>query len=245
LLREARAAKDNNRKSLILGLKHAEETRRCFALVRATLNPSTPGGLTHLLIPDKHDHLQWVRVSEVADMDDLLLEHSRQHFRQAHGTPFTKPPLSTLLGFDGLTPFGDQIFQGAPIPDDLNIIPATRLLLLHQRSLLKPHERNTHPLEFDALMQGFRRWPECTTTSPSGRHLGLYKSLLKDSPPANPPPDYVPWMHGIDIMRYVYRLLQLALRHTHVFECWKTVWNMYLKKTRPPTNRFTAHTASL
>jgi len=76
LLRKARAAKDNNRKSLILGLKHAEETRQCFALVRAALNLSTPGGLTHLLIPDKNDHLQWVCVSKVADIDDLLLEHS-------------------------------------------------------------------------------------------------------------------------------------------------------------------------
>jgi len=26
------------------------------------------------------------------------------------------------------------------------------------------------------------------------------------------------------------RLLQLALQHMHVFECWHTVWNMYLKK---------------
>jgi len=31
-------------------------------------------------------------------------------------------------------------------------------------------------------------------------------------------------------MRYIYRLLQLALRHMHVFQRWTTVWNMYLKK---------------
>jgi len=67
-------------------------------------------------------------------------------------------------------------------------------------------------------------------TSPSGRHLGVYKSLLKDQPPQKPPPEYVPRTHGIDVMRYVYRLLQLALKHTHSYKCWWTVWNMFLEK---------------
>jgi len=31
-------------------------------------------------------------------------------------------------------------------------------------------------------------------------------------------------------MRYIYWLLQLALRHTHVYQRWRTVWNMYLEK---------------
>jgi len=88
----------------------------------------------------------------------------------------------------------------------------------------------THPLEYDALMDGFRKWPERTTTSPSGRHLGIYKSLLKDKPPTDPPADLPPRTYGQDVMHYVYRLLQLALRHTHVFERWRTVWNMYLEK---------------
>ena len=28
--------------------------------------------------------------------------------------------------------------------------------------------------------EGFKKWPEMTATSPSGRHLGLYKALLKN-----------------------------------------------------------------
>jgi len=79
-------------------------------------------------------------------------------------------------------------------------------------------------------MQGFKKWPERTTTSPSGRHLGVYKSLLKDLPPSNPPPDYEPRTYGIDIMQCIYHSLLLALQHTHAYECWKVVWNMYLEK---------------
>jgi len=163
-------------------------------------------------------------------IEDCLLEHSHQHFCQAHGTPFTQLPLSNLLSFRGLTPFGEQIFQGCPIPEDIQLDPATWLLLTHQRSLLPPTEQDTHPLEFESLMNGIRKWPEHTTTLPSGRHLGIYESLLKDKPPKDPPKDLPPQTYGQDIMHYIYWLLQLALHHTHVYQCWRTIWNMYLEK---------------
>jgi len=230
MLRDARATNNQERKQLILGLKHAEETRRCFALVHNILHPKTPGGLTHLLIPIGPDKLEWQQVMEVDQMEDHLLEHSRQHFSQAHGTPFTQPPLSELLGFSGITPFGDLIYQGHPLPPDIKLAPATELLLKHQRRLLPLTESTSHPHEFEPLMNGIQKWPECTTTSPSGRHLGIYKSLLKDKPPKDPPKDLPPQTYGQDVMHYIYRLLQLALHHTHVYQRWCTVWNMYLEK---------------
>jgi len=79
-------------------------------------------------------------------------------------------------------------------------------------------------------MNGIQKWPEHTTTSPSGQHLGIYKSLLKDKPPKDPPKDLPPCTFRQDVMRYIYRLLQLALHHTHVYQRWQTVWNMYLEK---------------
>jgi len=189
-----------------------------------------PGSLTSLLVPDPDAPDKWITICDPLIMEHHLLECSHSHFKQAHGTPFTVPLLSDLLGFDGLTPFGDHINQGLPIPPDIPLDPATRLLLSHQKTLLPPAELTEHPLEFELLMKGFKKWPERTTTSPSGRHLGIYKSLLKDLPPSNPPPDYQPRTHGVDIMRCIYRLLLLALQHTHTYERWKVVWNMYLEK---------------
>jgi len=151
-------------------------------------------------------------------MEHHLLNHSRQHFSHAHGTPYTIPPLSDLLGFDGLTPFGDSVFHGEPIPDHLLLAPATRLLLKHQRSLLQMVEFSDHLITFEELMQGFKKWSERMTTSPSGCHLGVYKSLLKDHLPNNPPPDLPPRIYGIEVMQCVFTLLQLALKHTHVYE---------------------------
>jgi len=126
--------------------------------------------------------------------------------------------------------FGDSIHTGMAALHSLDLDEATQLLLKNQQSKLQPDENPDHPLESEKLMNGYHKWPECTTTSPSGRHLGIYKSLLKDFPPTNLPPDYQPWTHGLDIMHMLFQLLQLVVKHTHIYSRWQVIWNMYLEK---------------
>jgi len=95
---------------------------------------------------------------------------------------------------------------------------------------MTPTENPEQPLDLEMVMNGYCKLPERTTTSPSSHHLGIYKSLLKDFPPSNLPPDYQPQTHGIDIMRMLFCLLQLAVKHTYVYSRWKVIWNMYLEK---------------
>jgi len=35
------------------------------------------------------------------------------------------------------------------------------------------------PFDYNTLLNGIKKWPKHTTTSPSGQHLGIYKSLGK------------------------------------------------------------------
>jgi len=49
LLQVAKVTKNDKWKQLILGLKQAEENRRCFSTVCQLLSPSTPGRLSQLL----------------------------------------------------------------------------------------------------------------------------------------------------------------------------------------------------
>jgi len=210
-----------------MGLKHVEENRRCFQAVKIFIKP-TNGGLTHVIIPSTTTQDQWETITDVTRMEHLLLQQSRTHFSQAHGTPYTVPPLTDVLKPNGLSSFGDRILAGEPIPQELPIADDTRLLLQHQHSLLPPTVPTNKPLEFEALMAGFKKWPERTTTSPSGHHLGVYKSLLKDRHTEKP--GEVPQPKGIDIMHDIFRLLELSIKHTHTFQRWRTIWNMYLEK---------------
>jgi len=228
LMIAANTTKDKNRQKLIRHLQTAETNRRCFAITKAILKPHTAGGLTHVL--DSTDNgSTWESTTEREDMENKLLTHSQQHFSQAHGMPYTVAPLKELLQYNGLTEFGDQVFNGT-IPEDLNVSNTTRLLLENQKSALLPNEDTSHPLNFEGLMAGFKKWPEKTATSPSGRHLGIYKSLLKDTPDKEDHKKAPPKMRGIQVMQSIFTMLQLAVKHTHTFNRWKVIWNMYLEK---------------
>jgi len=111
------------------------------------------------------------------DLDDTLLEYSRQHFAHAQGSPFTTEPLAHLLQYDGLTPFGDHILHGNNNYEHLRLDAPTRALLKHMRDKTTSAAVHQHPLDYEMLMSGIKKWPEKTTTSPSGHHLGIYKTL--------------------------------------------------------------------
>jgi len=178
LLRATTATKDKARQCLIIELSRWRATTPVLLLSDNTWThlhqAAWPIYLFQIPVPDSR-----LLVQETAKMVWHLLECSHTDFRQVHGTPFTTPALSDLLGFDGLTPLRDLITKGDPIPSNIPLNPATWLLLKHQQSLLLPNGSVEHPIDFDLLMKGFKNWPECTTTSPSGRHLGYSKTFLQ------------------------------------------------------------------
>jgi len=91
------------------------------------------------------------------------------------------PPLSTLLGHNSLTMFGCQVLDGTADLQNLDVSHHTKLLLQHQKAWPQSHLPHFHNLTFDNMIEGFWKWLECTSTSLSGWHLGIYKSLAKDA----------------------------------------------------------------
>jgi len=148
----------------------------------------------------------------------------------AHGSPFTTAPLSKLQKYDSITPFAKEVVKGTADIDSLPLDCATKAFLQHQKH--PTHFRaKPQPLNFDKLTKGFKKWPEKTSTSPSGRHLGVYKSLLKDvhrkdknkqsnAALQTSTQSEANKRRGIDIMTLVYQILQLAVKHTHTLQRW-------------------------
>jgi hypothetical protein len=105
-------------------------------------------------------------------MDSHLHSNNQGHFAQADGTPFTRPPLSTDLAFDGCTVTSESILAGE-VPDSYEKF---------SKALLSELQRCREPIlpiiDFEDMCYSFRKWKEKTTTSPSRKHLGIYKSLL-------------------------------------------------------------------
>ncbi len=165
----------------------------------------------------------------------MLLEYSRTHFARAQGSPFTVEPLQHLLQYDGLTPFGNMVFKGRVDLTALSIDEPTKALLTHMQDKQTSTTR-THPLIYEDLQNGIKKWPERTTSSPSGRHLGIYKSLqchvlqqdeLKHLPPSQ---QQAPITQGRDVLFLIFDIMSLALIHMYTLNRWKTVWTLFIEK---------------
>jgi len=143
-------------------------------------------------------------------------------------------PLWSLINDTGTTEFSQQIWAGTTDIDGLPINEYTKDLLFHLKSNVPPTKNPNHPLDTDSIISGFKMWPERTSMSTSGWHLGIYKLLAKnfplpknkDNPVPPEPPD--PIQCGNDILKLLITMLNLAMTHTHTYDQWKTIWTLLL-----------------
>ena len=78
----------------------------------------------------------------------------------------------------------------------------------------------------EQLMKGFKIWPERTSTSPSGRHLGLYKVWLHKEKGEAVEEEVTP-EYFFDMLLLI---IGIAMKHRVPLKRWKTVHNLFLLK---------------
>jgi hypothetical protein len=99
-----------------------ERQRRCWKLLRNIIHGhKTAGGLSHILIPNTTNDPTFPdppprRIQIKQELDPVLLTRNINHFRQAHGTPFTIQPLLNIFGSDGCNDAAIAAINGN-IPD--------------------------------------------------------------------------------------------------------------------------------
>ena len=203
-LDEAIQQEDNKRAKALRNIRRNEAKRRVWSLTKRHVKQGqqTGSGLSYIRVPVDPDanvndeSTQWREVHDPNEMENYLLAHSQKHFAQAEGTPCTVEPLRSLLEYDGLSDFAEQILAGAADLQSLDTDDFTKLLLEHMATVENPI-LEAGAFSFEDLCKGFGKWREGTTTSPYGNHLGCYKALLKyvpksakkKKPPPEPPAD--------------------------------------------------------
>jgi len=155
----------------------AKQNCRCYACYCHHTKPKAPGGLAFVMVHDDDSNLQ--SILDQQEREDMLLEFSRLHFAKAEGTPFATEPLGRILAYNGLTTYGNKISRGRPHFDHYHFDEPTQAILENLKQKVQPGQEISHALNYDGLMDGIKKWPEQTTTSPSGRHLGIYETLRK------------------------------------------------------------------
>ncbi len=125
----------------------------------ATHQTKTSGGLGYVTIQTNNEQPP-TTVLDKEDLDATLLEYSHKHFATAQGSPFTTEPLARLLQYDGLTPFGDRVFNGCNNFKQFKFDEPTQALLRNVKNKTTSEAVWQHPLNYNLLMQGIKKWPE-------------------------------------------------------------------------------------
>ena len=130
-------------------------------------------------IPKTLPQEEWKRIEDSFMVEKYIIGRIRWYLNQAQGTPCTIELLQTLLALDSLTTFGNSVFDGTV---DLSQLPLTKLQQLYfteMKKTEKPLINKVHnKISLNEMKYAFTKWKERTPTSPSGRHLGHYKTLI-------------------------------------------------------------------
>jgi hypothetical protein len=224
-----------------------EHQRRCWQLLRTIIHGSkTAEGISHVLLPNANDPNSTetpTRIQIKHVLDPLLLDRNISHFSQAHITPFTTQPILQLFGHNGCTQAAIDAINGK-IP--INITKHSKLLLQHMQRIRDPIPLN---MTFTDMCNGFSKWREKTTTSPSNKHLGIYKSLLNaikyklytdketinQIEYSNTTNQTNSQQHHLPIaelaLQIQYHLMTLAIKHCQTYGRWQIVHNFLIEKT--------------
>jgi len=154
-------------------------------MVQSITKPKQPGGILQVKIPTNTapNKAQWESIYDPTQLEQLVLQQHCTHFSQAKGMVFTQAPLQDLINDECTSEYAQAILQGTVDIDNLPVDEYTKALLVNLKSKVGPLEKMMTSLDTEELIKGFKLWPKHTTTSPSGRHLGIYKSLTKHFPP--------------------------------------------------------------
>jgi hypothetical protein len=149
------------------------------------------------------------RIFEKDNMDSELFTRNKTHFAQADGTPFTRPPLFTDLHYDGCSSQAQAILDGTITPYDDQY---TTILLSELRRCRPPLSPN---IDFQEMCYNFKRWKENTSTSPSNKHLGIYKALVNAVHFQITPEDSNGASSAQQALEIQHMILNLAIRECH------------------------------
>ena len=168
----------NNKATIIKRILRAEESKQRFCTIQRKLKRKFRSGLHSVTIPSESGPAgEYKRIVDRQEIEETLLTHNQQHFEQAIGSPFSSEPLISLLGWDGSEHESNRVLQTGTIDAD-NLNKATKEIL----GLIKrPKECEDIDIAITTadLGSGFKSWKETTSTSPSGLHLGIYKSIFR------------------------------------------------------------------
>ena len=166
------------------------------------------------------------------EIEIFLLKRNQLHFGQSEheATPFTTESMQQKFDWNTSTEEADEVLQG--IYDDSEDEELTEIMKLVLKNCVQIAPQKTNPEITVAQLRGkMKVWREGTTTSPSGRHLGHYKSLFTVIDNSLESDDCKELKEIQERIAGCYvAILNYAIRHNYSYKRWKQILNFMIYK---------------
>lgn len=171
----------------------------------------------------------WKLVTDPAEIEQYLLLRNQLHFGQANGTPFTISPLSDEFDWCASTSSSDEVLQGTYVPPES--VSELCKEVLAQCKATSPPDSVPATLTQLSFAAKITKWNEFTATSPSGRHLGHYKSLFSDGTGAPGSPALSQFRaKQSQIIQLIVNIINFCIAQGHVLQRWTQIVNVMIFK---------------
>ncbi|KAI2498581.1 hypothetical protein MHU86_15925 [Fragilaria crotonensis] len=194
--------KESSRKAKIVRQTMTGEVcRQTFGDIRKVIKPVTSASVHKLLIPRSKNSLEkisseqsykflqemdpqdllWDTIIEREDIERYLLHYNRDSIKAAGESPCGHGVIHDSLTFSGLSPSASDLLMGE-VPQEW--AGRDDILMEFLAGFTIPSSVDTSGpiptvISESEIIRGFKTWPESTSTSPSGRHLGHYKAIIQ------------------------------------------------------------------
>jgi hypothetical protein len=145
-------------------LIRAQKQKHHFQRLKSILKPKSAGGLTYILVPenfntenypyDPSDVMSWEVIHDQTAIQHFIQKRNMTHFGQAHGSPFTVPPLNSINWQSNSIPAREMLTGSIPI-EFLEGNPQTERVLKYIANQKQLPEIDTY-ITKEQVSQGFR-----------------------------------------------------------------------------------------
>jgi hypothetical protein len=160
-------------------LMRRERKRQDHAFIRNILKDNRSKGITVLEVPSPTTPGTFITITDPDVIRKYLLIRNVNHFGQANNTPFCTAPLLDFFEYEGINAETEKLILEGIIPLEIQGQPPHVNMLLEHLADTNNLPTINQDITFEEFFTGMRKWNERTTTSPSGRHLGHYKVLIR------------------------------------------------------------------
>jgi hypothetical protein len=149
-------------------------------------------------------------------MYEKIIERNKIHFSQADGTPFTVSPLTDILGRYGTNQNADEILAGTYPLETIELPKKGKeavMKILEKLGENCSKDGVDNYLTVEDYKNGYNRWRETTSTSPSGLHLGHEKALFKMEKESEEEDKLSTRIFATKV-----KFMNFAIKHRHVYK---------------------------